>query len=109
MPIPPEVAPPPKVTPTSYYAALSEADNVPVADQAQYPVSTHDMYIDDFVWMVLRNSKWWHQVKRSLFEVLDSVFKSLPSSNNVHHRNPTSIVKMLKGDSTCVTRKLVLG
>jgi hypothetical protein len=94
IPIPPEVARPPKVATPLYYTALPEASNVPVAEKAQRPVAKHNVYVDYFVSMIQGNSKRWRQVKGSLFELFDSVFKSLYSSDNVHRQDPASAKKM---------------
>jgi hypothetical protein len=65
--------------------------------------------VDHFVSVVHENSKRRRQVKRSLFEALDSVFLSLLSTNHPHRQELASIKNMLKGDGTWATRKLVLG
>jgi hypothetical protein len=92
-----------------YYDALHAVTNVTVADQSQCLVATHDVYVDDFVSMAQYNSKRRHQVKRSLYKSLDSVFWSLHDTSNPHHQEPVIIKKMLKGDSTWATYKLILG
>jgi hypothetical protein len=55
MPVPNKLVLPPKVVAPSHYAMLPEAANIPVVDQAQHPVATHDVYVNDFVSMVQGN------------------------------------------------------
>jgi hypothetical protein len=63
MAIPDDPAFPTNVAAPLHYNALTEASNIQVADQAQQPVATHDVYVHDFVSMVHGNSKWRRQVK----------------------------------------------
>jgi hypothetical protein len=84
----------------SKLAALSEAADVPVADQATHHVDAHDVYVDDFVSIAQGISKRGRQVKRSLFEALGSIFRSLLITYHPHRQEPASVKKMLKGDGT---------
>jgi hypothetical protein len=108
-PVPPEPPMPRSCAAPSKLIALPEAVGVPVADQATRLVASHDVYVDDFISIAKGNSKRRREVKRSLFEALDSVFRPLLSTNHPDLQKPASVKKMRKGDGTWATRKLVLG
>jgi hypothetical protein len=74
--------------------ALHEAVGLPLADQATRPVSSHDVYVDNFISMAQRNSKRRRQVKHSLFEALDSMFRPLLSTDHPDRQEPASVKKM---------------
>jgi hypothetical protein len=59
---------------------------VPVSYQATRPVASHDVYMEDFISMAQGNFKRRLHVKRSLFEALDSVFRSLLSTDHPDHQ-----------------------
>jgi hypothetical protein len=73
------------------------------------PVKSWDVYVDDFVGMVQGNYKQRQHVKRSLLSSLDEVLRRVDGQDNVHRQEPASVKKMLKGDATWATRKVVLG
>jgi hypothetical protein len=107
-PVPPQSPMPRSCAAPSKLMALPEAVRVPVADQATRPVASHDVYVDNFISMAQGYSKRRRQVKRSLFEALDSVFRPLLSTDHPDRQEPTSVKKMQKGDGTWATHKLVL-
>ena len=49
------------------------------------------------------------RIKRALLHVMDKVFRPLDSDDNPHRQEPTSVKKLLKGDGTWDTRKIILG
>jgi hypothetical protein len=73
------------------------------------PVKSWDVYVDDFVGMVQGSPKHRQHVKRTLLSSLDVVLCPLDDQDNVHRQEPASMKKMLKGDATWETRKVVLG
>jgi hypothetical protein len=73
------------------------------------PVKYWDVYVDDFVGMVQGSPKHRQHVKRTLLSSLDVVLRPLDDQENVHRQEPASVKKMLKGDATWATRKVVLG
>jgi hypothetical protein len=85
-PMPPETSMPRSRAAPSKLTALPEAVGVPLANQATHPVASHDIYVDDYISMAQANSKRWRQVKRSLFEALDSVFRPLLSTDHPDHQ-----------------------
>jgi hypothetical protein len=66
-----------------------------------------------FTWTILlawfKNSKHRQHVKRSLLSSLDEVLRRVDGQDNVHRQEPASVKKMLNGDATWATRKVVLG
>jgi hypothetical protein len=73
------------------------------------PVKSWDVYVDDFIGMVQGNYKHRHHVKQSLLSSLDEFLRRVYGQDNVHRQEPASVKKMLKGDATWATRKVVLG
>jgi hypothetical protein len=73
------------------------------------PVKSWDVDVDDFVGMVQGNYKHRQHMKRSLLSSLDEVLRRVDGQDNVHRQEPASVKKMLKGDATWATRKVVLG
>jgi hypothetical protein len=73
------------------------------------PVKSWDVYVDDFVVMVQGNYKHQQHMKRSLLSSLEKVLRRVDGQDNVHRQDPASVKKMLKGDATWATRKVVLG
>jgi hypothetical protein len=97
IPVPPEPLTPIPCHAPSKLAALPKAGGVPVANQSTHLVTVHDAYVDEFVFMAQGNSRRWRQVKRSLFEALASVFRSLLSTDHPDRQEPASIKKIPKG------------
>jgi hypothetical protein len=106
------------VSSADQYPLLSPSHSPPVAttvpeDRVQQynrrPVAAHDVYVDDFLSLVQGVKRRRLQVKRSLLHALDSVFRGLDTSDGPHRQEPASVKKLLKGDGTWTTVKLVLG
>jgi hypothetical protein len=74
-----------------------------------HPVNKWYVYVDDFIGAVQGNRKHRRHVKHALFESLDSVLRPLDQQDGPHRAEPASIKKMLKGDATWATCKVVLG
>jgi hypothetical protein len=73
------------------------------------PVKSWEVYVDDFIGMVQGNRKHRTHVKRILLSSLDEVMRRLDDADKVHRQEPASVKKMLKGDATWATMKIVLG
>jgi hypothetical protein len=73
------------------------------------PVKSWDVYVDDFIGMVQGNRNHRTHVKRILLSSLDEVMRRLDDADDVHRQEPALVKKMLKGDATWATRKIVLG
>jgi hypothetical protein len=80
-----------------------------VQQYSRRPVAAHDVYVDDFLSLVQGGKRRRLQVKRSFLHALDSVFRGLDASDGPHRQEPASVKKLLKGDGTWATSKLVLG
>jgi len=77
--------------------------------QCMRPTSYWDVYVDSFLGLCQGNHQRRLQVKRHLLNNLDSVFRRLEASDSTHRQEPASVKKMLKGDATWATRKVMLG
>ena len=73
------------------------------------PVQYWDVYVDDFIGLAQGNRWRRRDIKRALLHTLDSVFRGLSPTDNPHRQEPASVKKLLKGDATWATRKVVLG
>jgi hypothetical protein len=73
------------------------------------PVGQWGVYVDDFIGMVQGGKSRRRRVKRVLLHSLDTVFRGLGSTDGPFRQEPASIKKLLKGDATWSTRKVVLG
>jgi hypothetical protein len=74
-----------------------------------HPVKSWDVYVDDFIGMVQGSSNHRRHAKQVLLHSLNKVLHCLDPSDNPHRQEPVSIKKMLKGDATWATRKIVFG
>jgi hypothetical protein len=72
------------------------------------PVSYVDIFVDDFVGLAQGSSNS-RRVRRILMHAIDDVFRPLESSDNAYRRAPVSVKKLVKGDCSWSTIKLVLG
>ena len=78
-------------------------------ERKKRPVQYWDVYVDDFCGLAQGN-KWKRRtVKRALLHALDKVFRPLEKSDGLHRQEPASLKKLLKGDATWDTRKVILG
>jgi hypothetical protein len=73
------------------------------------PVKNWDVYVDQFIGAVQGNSKQRRHVKKVLLESLHSVLRPLDQHDGLHQQELASVKKMLKGDATWSTWKVVLG
>jgi hypothetical protein len=72
-------------------------------------VKSWDVNVDDFIGMVQGSFGHRQQAKRILLTPLDKVLRRLDAQDNFHRQEMSSVKKMLKGDATWATRKIVLG
>ena len=73
------------------------------------PVQYWDVYVDDFLGLVQGGTHRRKIAKRALLHSLDRVFRPLEPLDNPHRQEPASIKKLLKGNATWTTRKIMLG
>jgi hypothetical protein len=72
-------------------------------------VSQWDDYVDDSIGMSQGGASRRKCVKRALLHSLDKMSRGLNSTDGPFRQEPASIKKLLKGDATWATRKVVLG
>jgi hypothetical protein len=99
--------PPPPPSRTPPVATTVPKDRVHQYNQR--PVAAHDVYVDDFLSLAQGGKRRRLKVKRSLLRALNYVLRGLDPSDGPHRQEPASVKKLLKGDCTWATAKLVLG
>lgn len=73
------------------------------------PLRYWDIYVDDFLGLAQGN-KWTRRaIKRVLFHSLDRVFRPLEPDDVPSRQEPASLKKLIKGDGTWTTNKVMLG
>ena len=70
------------------------------------PAAYVDVFVDDFVGLAQKHKQ---RVRCTLLEAVDEVFRPLSPSDPPTRREPVSIKKLLEGDGSWSTIKLVLG
>ncbi len=70
------------------------------------PAAYVDVFVDDFMGLAQKHKQ---QVRRTLLEAVDEVFWPLSPSDPPTQQEPVSIKKLLEGDGSWSTIKLVLG
>jgi hypothetical protein len=73
------------------------------------PVKNWEVDVDDFIGAGQGNRKHQIHVKRVLRESLDAVLRPFDCQDGPHCQEPASMKKILKGDATRATHKVVLG
>ncbi|MGH7974087.1 MAG: hypothetical protein ACREBR_01075 [bacterium] len=73
------------------------------------PLRSIDVYIDDFLGLSQGCARRRDEVRRTLFNTLDTVFRPLQIHDGPHRKEPISIKKLLKGDGAWATDKVMLG
>lgn len=71
------------------------------------PLQYVDIFVDDFISAAQR--PFLRRVRRALLSAIDDVFRPLSATDSVHRREPVSMKKLLQGDCSWSTVKLVLG
>jgi hypothetical protein len=69
-----------------------------------WPLSYIDVFLDDFIASVQEHKRG-NQVRRILFQAMDSVFRPLEDSDPSTRREPISMKKLLQGDCSWGTIK----
>jgi hypothetical protein len=108
---PPEVPAPLENPPVERPCAKSLPEPAPHSPRTgrPAPLKRWDVYVDDFIGMVQGGEAHRRHVKRALLATLDTVFRRLSEGDNGFRQEPASVKKMLKGDATWATRKVILG
>ena len=111
----------PTLHPLSTLASMQDTSpsDVP-ATPAHYPVrdpslpflrevhSSIDVFVDDFIG-IAQGYRHRHYVRNVLMKCIDLVFRPLKPSDKSSRREPISIKKLLKGDCSWGTQKVILG
>jgi hypothetical protein len=71
------------------------------------PLQYTDIFVDDFI--PLAQHPFSQRVRRTLLHAIDDVLRRLDDKDSPHRRQPVSVKKLLKGDCSWSTIKLVLG
>eukprot|EP00984_Skeletonema_dohrnii_P038959 scaffold42778_cov289-Skeletonema_dohrnii-CCMP3373.AAC.1 len=71
------------------------------------PLQYVDIFVDDFISAAQR--PFLNRVRRTLMHAIDDVFRPLGKGDSEFRREPVSMKKLLKGDCSWSTVKLVLG
>ena len=72
------------------------------------PVSSVDVYVDDFLLMA-QTRRQRERVMRATLTAIDEVLRPLSDSDAPHRKEPASVKKLLKGDACWSTQKRILG
>lgn len=83
----------------------TRASNMPLTQ----PLAYTDVYVDDFCNLVQGNPQRRKMVKRILLHAIDEVLEPLQPFRSGAHTEPISVKKLLKGDATWSTQKVILG
>lgn len=71
------------------------------------PLQYVDIFVDDFI--SAAQPPFLRRVRRALLQAIDDVFRPVDESDSEYRRQPVSMKKLLKGDCSWSTVKLVLG
>jgi hypothetical protein len=71
------------------------------------PLQYVDIFVDDF--LSAAQKPFLRRVRRTLLRAIDDVFRPNDHLDNEHRRDPVSMKKLLKGDCSWSTVKLILG
>jgi hypothetical protein len=104
-----------EVTETASDVTTSQTQLQPRSDPASGNMFTSiglsasgTFYVDDFIGLVQVSASRRRSMKRALLYSLDKVFRGLGSTYGPFRQESASIKKLLKGDATLATRKVVL-
>ena len=108
----PTTTKPPDPTTNSKVPSI-QAISIPTcpSDSIKYqkPVRYWDVYVDDFLGLAQGGKQARLKIKRALLHSLDRIMRPLSKGDNPNRQEPASIKKLLKGDGTWCTRKVMLG
>ena len=80
----------------------------PCLPRSGQPTQYTDIFVDDFVGLAQGHVAG-RRVRRILMQAIDDVIRPLDPEDSPHRREPISVKKLLKGDCSWSTIKLVLG
>ena len=73
------------------------------------PTATVDVFVDDFIGVAQGSPDRLRRVRRILLDAIDQVFRPPDAEDSPFRREPSSVKKMLQGDASWSTCKVVLG
>ena len=68
-----------------------------------------DVFVDDFINLCQGGPRWRSYIRRVLFNHIDSLLRPVDQQDDPNRREPISIKKLLKGDASWSTEKVILG
>ena len=74
----------------------------------QRPIGATDVFVDDFIQIGQGSTQRLNTLRRHLFHAIDEVL-SRPGLSEAHRNEAISLKKLLQGDGSWCTRKLILG
>ena len=98
----------PNAPPTSLFAPNALPQRDPALPPSHKPVAYTDVFVDDFV-ALAQTKPTRTYVRNTLMHAIDSVFRPLSPLDDPYRQEPISIKKLLKGDCSWHTKKIVLG
>ena len=104
-------APPPPATPLPQTVLPPSVPPLPLRSRGplQRPLTTVDVFMDDFILATQLPRTHRSAVRRTLFSSIDRVLRPLSPSDNPARKEPNSTKKLLQGDASWSTQKLILG
>ena len=72
------------------------------------PVGQTDVFVDDFIQLGQGGARRMKKIRRELLHAIDEVLAQ-PGPDEAHRNEAVSLKKLLKGDGSWATRKLILG
>lgn len=104
-------APPPPATPLPQTVLPPSVPPLPIRSRGplQRPLTTVDVFMDDFILATQLPRTHRSAVRRTLFSSIDRVLRPLSPSDNPARKEPNSTKKLLQGDASWSTQKLILG
>lgn len=88
---------------STHEAPQAPPSNMPFAR----PVGTTDVFVDDFIQLAQGGTKRMRRIRHCLLEAIDQVLAQ--PGDEAHRNEAVSLKKLMKGDGSWTTRKIILG
>ena len=100
----------PAETPTPSSRPTSSPGRPPrIRYRRKGPLGTADCYVDDFILLCQGGKRRRKRLRRILFHCIDRVFRPPDDADDEWKKDPISLKKLLQGDGSLETTKVVLG
>jgi hypothetical protein len=99
-------------TPTSNQTPSPAVPSIPLnpsISHTRQPISSVDVFVDDFIALAQGSPQRLQWVRRVLMDTIDDVLRPLDHADDQYRREPISESKLQKGDACWETRKTILG